>query len=104
MLTAIKQIKYLGLELLPRRLVPPGSPRLGLVASLVAPGLIWGGAVGGGCWLCWMTPLLGARQEGWGHPRVLSPLRTALAGWQEVARVNPTLRWLRCLGRVNGNC
>lgn len=23
--------------------------------------------------MCWMSPLLGARQEGWGNPRVLSP-------------------------------
>lgn len=56
-----------------------------MLPGLVASSVGLRGAVG--CWLCWLNPLLAARQEGWGYPRVLSPLGQP---WQEVARVTST--------------
>lgn len=73
----------------------PGFPGLALVASPVGLGR----AVG--FWLCWLNPLVGAVPEGWGHPRVLSPLGTALAGGS-MGDLNPIV--LCCLVGVNGNC
>lgn len=95
-LAAIKQIKYLGLQLPFGRLGLPGSTGLGLVAPPVALRALWGG------WGTWPLAVVTSwgQAGGTGPPRRPRPPGQR---WQEVARVTLTPTRRCCLGRVNGN-